>query len=251
MHVREVIDYCNTLLEADRFADSSYNGLQVEGQRPVRRVAWCVTACAASLERAAAHGADLVLCHHGLFWQGQSPLLVGALGKRVRVLMEHGLSLAAYHLPLDAHPELGNNAQIAQAMALEGTEPWGTYRGNVIGMAGSLREPQSPQGLADRLGELVDHPVLHLPGGPAEIRRVAVVSGGAASMAVDAARAGCHAFVTGEPTESVTHVAAEEGIHVFACGHHATEVFGVRALAARLGEHFGLEVVSADTPNPV
>ncbi|MCD6500189.1 MAG: Nif3-like dinuclear metal center hexameric protein [Deltaproteobacteria bacterium] len=246
-----IAQYCQELLKPEEFDDASYNGLQVEGRDDVHRVAWTVTASAACLNKAATLQADLVCAHHGIFWKGQSPLVRGGMRKRLQVLLEHNMNLLAYHLPLDAHQTLGNNAVMAQRLGLVDRTAWGRYHGRTIGAAGRFPQPRPVKEVEQLIEHLVGRSVLHLEGGPTAIERVALVSGSAASMALEAARDGFDLFLTGEPSEAATHVAAEEGIHIIAAGHHATEVFGVRALAEHLGAHFDLEILSCDIPGPV
>lgn len=242
--------YCNELLQTEKHRDAAVNGVQVGCRQDVRKLVTGVTASAALIKQAVQKGAQMVLAHHGLFWEGQSPALKGGLLTRVRLLVEHDMALLAYHLPLDAHPELGNNAVLARSLGLSEPKPWGTYKDAAIGVEGRLK-PTPVDELVRSISRLVDREVLHFPGGPEQVERVAVVSGGAAMMALDAASQGFDLFLTGEPAETCMHVAEEESIHIVAAGHHATEVFGVRALADHLAQHFGLEAVHVDIPNPV
>ena len=250
VRIQEIVGYANELLDIKAFDDSSYNGLQVSTDRPIERIAWAVTASAAALRKATNQRADMVIAHHGLYWKGQDPRAIGGMHRRLEILFGHQMGLAAYHLPLDAHAKLGNNAQMAQALSLSNIEPWGHYHGQLIGMAGHSAPTPIDQ-FVSQVESMVGRSVLHLPGGPEQVRTVAIVSGGAAGMALEAARDGIDLFVTGEPTEFVTHIAAEEGIHVLVAGHHATEVFGVRALTGHLAEHFGLELLEANVDNPI
>ena len=249
--VTTVTQYCQDLLKPDDFDDASYNGLQVEGTDGIDTIGWAVTASAACLEKAAKQHADLVCVHHGIFWKGQPPFVRGGMRKRLQLLLSYNINLLAYHLPLDAHESMGNNAVIAKQLGLVNRTSWGHYHGRSIGAAGQFSQPRPVKEVIDLVEHLVGRTVLHLEGGPERIQRVAVVSGSAASMALDAARQGFDLFVTGEPSETATHVAAEEGIHVLAAGHHATEVFGVRALTEHLAAHFDLKILSCDIPGPV
>ena len=249
--IQEIVAYASELLQIGSFDDSSYNGLQVDTSRPIRRIAWVVTASVAALEKARDQGADMVVAHHGLYWKGQDPRAVGGMYQRLSILLGEGMGLAAFHLPLDAHPVYGNNALIAKGLDLADQEPWGHYHGQLIGRAGHTAEPVPIDRFVDQVARLVGRDVLHLPGGPAEVRSVAIVSGGAASMSVEAAADGMDVYITGEPTEWVTHLAAEEHLHILIAGHHATEVFGVRALAEHLAGQFELELIEANVPNPI
>ena len=242
---------CNQLLEPQRYKDASYNGIQVDTPQPVSLLATGVTASEALILEAAEAGAQAVLVHHGIFWTGVNPAVRGSTYKRVRALMSHQMGLLGYHLPLDAHGELGNNIQLARALGLTDITPWGSYHGMTIGYGGTLDPPRTVGDLLADIERLVGRPPLHLPGGPDPVRRVAVVSGGAAMMAPDAARDGYECFLMGEPTESSMHFAVEEEMHVVAGGHHATETLGARALGERVAAELGIEVMNIDLPNPV
>ncbi len=242
---------CNQLLEPDKYQDASYNGVQVDTQQPISKLVTGVSASEALIQRAAAAGAQAVLVHHGIFWSGVSPVIRGSTYKRVQALLEHGMGLLGYHLPLDAHGELGNNIQLAGRLGLSDPQPWGKYHGMTIGFGGTLDPPLAVGEVVSRIEQAVGREVLHLPGGPEQVRRVAVVSGGAAMMAPDAARDGFDLFLMGEPTESSMHFAAEEQIHTVAGGHHATETFGARALGERVASELEIEVEHIDLPNPV
>lgn len=248
--LREIESFCDELLHAKSFDDSAVNGIQVDTHRPVKSLVMGVTASAALVEQAVEAGADVVLAHHGLFWAGQSPALRSGLLKRVSPLLKHDIGLLAYHLPLDASIDVGNNAMLGRGLGLTELNPWGRYRGTAIGVSGLL--PPTPfDQVLQRIVELAGRPVLHLPGGPEIIRKVAVVSGGAASMALEAGRDGFDLFLTGEPSETSMHIAAEEKIHIVAAGHHATETLGVQELGRLLAQKFGIAARFMDLPNPV
>jgi len=249
--LNDLEEACDTLLDARGFADTSYNGVQVDARGEVTLLATGVTASVAFIEAAVRARADALLVHHGIFWAGQSPVLRGGMLARVRPLLEHGVGLLAYHLPLDAHPTLGNNARLARALGLERVGPWGEVKGRAIGARGEFTPPLPLDEVVARVQEAVGREALVFPGGDRPVRRVAVVSGGAAGMALQAAREGFDLFLTGEAAEPSLHIAREEGIHFVAAGHHATETLGVRALGDALGEALGLEVVHIDLPNPV
>ena len=249
-HIHQIEGFCNDMLEAGRFDDASFNGIQVETARPISVIATGVTASEALIAEAVRAGAQLVLAHHGIFWSGQSPVLRGGMRKRIKLLMDHEMGLIAYHLPLDAHPGLGNNAALGNRLGLTAARPWGKYHGTEIGMAGILA-PQSADEIVRSLSKMLEREVLHFPGEHSSIEKVAIVSGGAANMALDAARDGFHLFLTGEPTETCMHIAAEEGIHIVAAGHHATETMGIKALGDNLAQRFKLRAIHLDLPNPV
>jgi dinuclear metal center YbgI/SA1388 family protein len=242
----ELIEFLDALLDPSAFDDLGPNGLQVPGRGEVERVVTGVTAQRALFERAAAAGAHLVLVQHGLFRNfdpvGLTPLLAG----RLRLLFEHELALAAYHLPLDAHPDVGNNARLATAL---GAAEHVAFAG--IGRGATFAEPVPARELFARVAEVCEREPLVFESGPAEVRRLAIVSGGAASRLAQAAAEGYDAFLTGEPKENVMADAREAGIHFIAAGHYATETFGVRALGDRLAGRFGIDHVWVDIPNPV
>jgi dinuclear metal center YbgI/SA1388 family protein len=193
-----------------------------------------------------------VLVHHGLIWKSDWPLrVVGSMRRRLGALVENGISLVGYHLPLDAHPEVGNNAVAAARLGLREVAPFGEYNGRTIGCQGRLPEPLAADELALALREVYGSEPLCLAGTREPIERIGMISGGAASEYGQAVSAGLDAYVTGEPAEWAMHRAREEGPHFFACGHHATERLGVQALGQRLVEVFGIECEFVDLPNPV
>ncbi len=251
MDIRTLVDYCDTLLDARGARDYGPNGLQVEGRRPVRRIVTGVSACAALAERAREVEADALLVHHGLFWEGMPRTIVGYQYRRVAALIEAGLHLIAYHLPLDRHPELGNNAQAARRLGLFAVEPFAEHQGAAVGFRGRYPEPLPAEQLVERCRRVFGQEPIAFLSGPDPVATVGVVSGGAASELHRAIAAGLDAYVTGEPAEWVMHVAREAGIHFLACGHHATERLGVRALGEHLAARFELEHEFVDLPNPV
>ena len=250
--VTEILAEANRLLEVERFEDYAVNGLQVPGPAEVGKLASGVSAHAELFERAAQAGAGLLLVHHGLFWGPGVRALDTTLKQRLKILFDADVALAAYHLPLDAHPELGNNALLARALGAEHMVPFGAHRGETIGFLATL-----PGGGLDTAAILAaveaatSRAPLHLGGGPELIERVAIVSGAGSDYVAEAAAAGAQALLTGEPAERVTASARELGVHVIAAGHHATETFGIRALGELLAGRFGLEHEFIDVPNPV
>jgi dinuclear metal center YbgI/SA1388 family protein len=248
----EILAEADRLLEPGRFEDYCVNGLQVPGPSEASRIATGVSANAELFGRAASENADLLLVHHGLFWGSGVRTIDDTLAARLRLLFEANIALAAYHLPLDAHPELGNNALLARGLGAEHMVPFGPHRGQTIGFlatlpGGGLR----PTELIARVAEVTSRPPLLLGGGPDTVERLAIVSGAGSDYAQQAAAAGAQALLTGEPAERVTATASELGIHVIAAGHHATETFGIKALGELLAGRFGLEHVFIDVPNPV
>jgi dinuclear metal center YbgI/SA1388 family protein len=247
VHRREIDAYLNELLGVDRFKDYGPNGLQVEGRAEVRCIVSGVTASAALIDAAAARAADALIVHHGLFWRGQDGRLTGWLRARVSKLMAAEMNLFAYHLPLDAHPTLGNNAQLG---LLLGLQPESVFGEQDLGCLGHWEAQRDAATLARLVARVLGREPLLLPGDGRPIRRVAWCTGGAQGFFEAAIAAGADAFLTGEVSEPQAHLARETGVAFLACGHHATERFGVQAVASELARHFGLEHHFIDLPNP-
>jgi len=250
MNRREIEGYLAEYLDVKGFSDSALNGLQVEGKDEVRRLAVAVSACSEAFRKASAGGADALIVHHGLFWKEEWPKPVaGIFRDRLKVLLSAECSLFAYHLPLDAHPEVGNNAVAARELGLEELRPFAEYHGRCIGFEGRLREPLQRSAFIERLESFFGHRAFLVPAGPERIARVGVVSGGAAREAEAAVALGLDAYVTGEPGEPATYLCREAGINFAALGHYATERVGVRALAAHLHSRFGLDAFFIEVEN--
>jgi len=239
------------LLDPASFDDYGPNGLQVPGAEEVERVATGVSAHRDLFERAAAEGAQLVLCHHGLFWNGRPRTITPALKGRLAVLFDADMSLAAYHLPLDAHPEVGNNALICAALGLERAEPFAEHRGRAIGCVGRSGEGVPIAELLERCTGAFGREPFAWRFGPETVRSVGIVSGGGASSLAEAAALGLDALLTGEPAEPAMADAREAGLHFVAGGHYATETFGIRRLGEIVSERFGIEHRFVEIPNPV
>ncbi|HEX8066598.1 MAG TPA: Nif3-like dinuclear metal center hexameric protein [Thermoleophilaceae bacterium] len=248
---RELIRALDDLLQPHAFDDMGPNGLQVPGTRAIERVATGVTAQRALFERAIEQDAQLVLVHHGLFWNFAPVGLTRLLAERLRPLFRHDVALAAYHLPLDAHPEVGNNALICEALGLRRGEPFAEVKGRSIGFVGHAAAPIGLDRLVDRCRQAFGRDPLVLPAGDGEVARVGVVSGGGGSSLAEAADLGLDALVTGEPEEPSMADAAETGVSLIAGGHYATETFGVRRLGELVAERFGVEHRFVEVPNPV
>jgi dinuclear metal center YbgI/SA1388 family protein len=247
----ELIAFLDELLASPGRADYGPNGLQVPGADAVDLVVTGVSAHRELFEQAAAAGAQFVLCHHGLFWGGPAGPVTPQLKERLKLLFDNDMTLAAYHLPLDAHPEVGNNALICDGLGLAREEPFGEAKGAPIGWVGSAPEPLTLSELVDRSTALFGAAPLVFDSGPAEIRRVGIVSGGGSSSLAEAIALGLDAFVTGEPTEHVMADAREGAIHFIAAGHYASETFGVRRLGELLEEKFGVRQTFVEVPNPI
>jgi dinuclear metal center YbgI/SA1388 family protein len=244
--IAEAIAQLDDWLTPDAFDDLGPNGLQVPATRKLERVVSGVTAQRALFDAAVARDAQLVLVHHGLFWTFNPVGLTPLLAERLRPLFKHDIALAAYHLPLDAHPEIGNNALLADALGAPTHE---AFAG--IGRGATFAEPVPAAELFARVAAVTAREPLVFDAGPPEIRRIAIVSGGAASKLGQAVAEGYDAFLTGEPKENVMADAREAGIHFIAAGHYATETLGVRRLGDLLADRFGIEHVWVDLPNPV
>jgi dinuclear metal center YbgI/SA1388 family protein len=250
--ITSIVAALDELLEPAAFADLGPNGLQVPGGEEARRVVTGVSAQRQLIERAIELDAQLLLVHHGLFWDFHPTGLTPVLAERLRPLFKHDVALAAYHIPLDAHPEVGNNAILANALGCERHEPFGAFKGRAVGRAGTFGGDGVPaQELFARVREVTGREPLVQGEGPERVRRIGIVSGSAASSLDEAAALGLDAFLTGEPREHVMADARELGIHFIAAGHYATETFGVRALGDWLAGRFGIEHVFVDVPNPV
>jgi dinuclear metal center YbgI/SA1388 family protein len=248
----EILAALETLLSPGRFEDYCVNGLQVPGPSEVRTLATGVSANAELFELAAAEGADLLLVHHGLFWGAGVAALDPVLARRLALLFDADIALAAYHLPLDAHPEIGNNALLARALGAGELAPFARHRGEPIGFLARLPgEGLTAADLAARVAEICGREPLHLDGGPGRIQSLAIVSGAGADHLAEAAGAGADALLTGEAEERSQALARECGVHLLAAGHHATETFGIRALGERIAAGFDVRHVFLDVPNPV
>lgn len=248
MKREQLADYLDRLLQPANFRDYCPNGLQVEGRPEIRRIVAGVTASQALLDAAVTRGADAVLVHHGWFWRGEDGRVTGIRRRRLGTLLAHDINLFAYHLPLDAHPELGNNAQLA---ARFGWQPEGRFGEQDIGWLGRCVDGATAGSLAAALAAGLGRAPLLLgdPGRP--VRRLGWCTGGAQGCFEQAIALGVDAFVSGEVSEQTTHLARESGVAYLACGHHATERYGVAALATHLAEQCGLQCEFVDIDNPV
>ena len=250
--ISEVLAELDRLLEPERFEDYCLNGLQVPGGTHVSTVATGVSAHAELFELAAAEGAELLLVHHGLFWGSGIRAIDPILARRLRILFEANIALAVYHLPLDAHPELGNNALLGKALNAARLEPFAPHHGEPIGFLAELPGEGLPAAeLFAQVQEITEREPLVYDSGPAQIRRLAIVSGAGADYLEDAAAAGADGLLTGEVPERAMAEAKERGLHLIAAGHYATETFGIKRLGDLLAERFGLRHVFLDVPNPV
>ncbi len=238
----------NELLEPNRFQDYCPNGLQVEGCDVIHRLVTGVTACQALLDAAVAEKADAILVHHGYFWKSEAPSIVGMKGRRIRTLIRADLNLYAYHLPLDSHPELGNNAGLGRAMGIDTFATVDPLNPSLPLFTGALDQPRNQADIAHQLGEVLGRTVLSE--GEKPVQTIAWCTGGGQGYIDMAADLGVDLFVTGEVSEQTIHSARERGIGFIAAGHHATERFGVRSVGDWLAQHLGIEHRFIDIDNP-
>lgn len=269
LSARQLTQFCDDYLAAKEFKDYAPNGLQVDGGQPIGRIVTGVTACEALIDAAIADNADAIMVHHGYFWKGEPEPLIGMKGRRIRKLMQHGISLIAYHLPLDAHPIIGNNATLAQLLGLTIVDRLYPNEAHPVGNIATCAL-QSAEMLTNTITQALnrvplhiastyqDSPCLHNPSDNSKsdiidvklIERVGICTGGAQDMIEQAAAMGCHAYISGEISERTTHSARELGIHYFACGHHATERGGIQALGKIVAQQFNIPVTFIDIANP-
>jgi dinuclear metal center YbgI/SA1388 family protein len=248
----DILEELDRLLGPERFEDYCHNGLQVPGPTEVEAIATGVSAHLELFEQAAAEGVQLLLVHHGLIWGSGLRLIDPTLKRRLQVLFDAGIALAAYHLPLDAHPEVGNNALIARALGAHELERFAPHRGEPIGiLAGFPENGLASQELFARASELTEREPLVFASGPERVRTLGIISGAGSDFLADAAAAGADALLTGEPAERAMAEARELGLHFIAAGHYATETFGVRRLGEHLQERFSVSHTFLDVPNPV
>lgn len=245
MRCKALQAYIDELLQVELYQDYAPNGLQVEGTKEIKKIVTGVTANQALLDAAVEQGADAILVHHGYFWKSEPQEIVGFKQRRIKTLLMNDINLLGYHLPLDGHPELGNNAQLAKLWGLEVTEQDGLV------FTARLKEPTSVEAFYDRVYNTLDRKPLWLQGGPGILKTISWCSGGAQGYIDKAIAKGADLFISGEVSEQTTHLAAECGIHYFAAGHHATERLGVKALGEHLAEKFDLDVTFIDIDNPV
>ncbi len=243
------MDTANELMKPELFTDYCPNGLQVEGGSEVKKIVSGVTASQALIEQAVAREADVLLVHHGYFWRGENPVICGMKRRRLGLLIEHNISLVAYHLPLDAHPELGNNAQLASLLGIC-VEGGMDSSENPVGNIGRLSEPLPAEVFAMHLAKVLGREPLVEKVSEKLVNRIAWCTGAAQSYIDKAAQLGVDAYLSGEVSEPTIHSARELGVHYFAAGHHATERYGVQALGQALAERLNLEHDFVDVDNP-
>jgi dinuclear metal center YbgI/SA1388 family protein len=249
--LQDLIGELDSILEPHRFQDYGPNGLQVPGPDEIGCVVTGVSAHAELFAAAAGHGADLVLTHHGMLWGGAPLRIDGPMKRRLQLLFDNDMALAAYHLPLDAHPEHGNNALLAQGLGATSGVPFGAHKGEHIGIAARFDEPPAVDELVSRVTAVCGRAPLVFAAGPDPVRSIGIVSGAGGDYLAEAAERGLDAFLTGEPSERDMAEARERGVTYLAAGHYATETFGVERLGELLARRFGIRHVFVDVPNPI
>lgn len=252
MHISTLHNYLNELLKPHTIKDFCPNGLQVEGTKNIERIVTGVTASQALIEQAIAKKADALLVHHGFFWKNESPTITGMKYQRIKALLDNNINLLAYHLPLDVHAELGNNAQLAKLLGIEMLGVLEEDKSYSVVANGQLESSTTGDAFCQLISERLSRQCLHIaPASNKVIKRVAWCTGGGQGYIELAAEKGVDAFITGEASEQTTHIAHEMDIHFFAAGHHATERYGAKALGEHLAEKFQLQVEFVDINNPV
>lgn len=246
---RQLETWCTELLDAGRFDDYCPNGLQIEGRKSVSKLISGVTACQALIDQAIEKKADAILVHHGFFWKGEKAVITGIKAQRIRALMQHDISLIVYHLPLDAHPDLGNNAQLAKRLGFSQTEITDVAQGLL--WRTRLDDATAPQQLAATIEKALQRSPLHITAARNNIQTIGWCTGAAQGYIDQAAMLGLDAYISGEISENTVHTARELDIHYFAAGHHATERYGVQALGELIAAEFGIEHQFIDIDNPV
>lgn len=250
-NLHDIVQWCNQTLNVNEFKDYAPNGLQIEGKAEVNKIICAVTASESAIDAAIAQNADALLVHHGYFWKGEPYPITGMRGKRIRKLIQHNISLIAYHLPLDAHPTLGNNAAIADLMGLENLEALDHAEKHPIGNIAYLKSALTPEQFKANLQAIFDFNVIHLASDKTSIQKVGFCTGAAQDFIAKAAQENCDAYISGEVSERTFYEAQELGVHYFACGHHATERYGVQRLAQAIANQFSIDTQYIELHNPI
>ncbi|TCB68842.1 Nif3-like dinuclear metal center hexameric protein [Acinetobacter sp. ANC 4178] len=249
--LQEILQWCNDTLKTQEFKDYAPNGLQIEGNSEVKKILCAVTASQEAIDAAIAQQADLLLVHHGYFWKGEAYPITGMRGKRIKALIKNDISLMAYHLPLDSHPILGNNAAIAEILELENIEALDASERHPIGNIGYLKQAISPEAFKEILTERLGFNTIHLKADKESIQKVGFCTGAAQDFISKAAEQDCDAYISGEVSERTYYEAKELDVHYYACGHHATERYGVQRLGQAISEQFNLEYSYFELNNPI
>ncbi|MCP1660313.1 Nif3-like dinuclear metal center hexameric protein [Neisseria perflava] len=245
---QDILNWCDDTLQVSAYRDYAPNGLQVEGKADIAKIATSVTASKAAVDFAVEQGADMLLVHHGMFWKSEPVTIIGWKKARIETLLQHQINMAGYHLPLDGHPELGNNAQLARLLGWTLERQFGEQ--NLLNI-GRLNTPQTLAQFSDGIERALSRRPVVIGNANREIKHVAWCSGGAQGFFQEAIDAGADVYVTGEMSEAQYHLANETGVAFVSAGHHATERYGIRALGEALAQTFGVEVCHLDEPNPI
>ena len=248
--LNDIASYADRYLQIKNFKDYAPNGLQVDSTRAIHRLISGVTAAQSLIDAAIENNGDALLVHHGYFWRNEDPAIRGMKAKRLRTLLKNDIGLLAYHIPLDAHDEVGNNVQLAERLGISLKGTFGDLGGIPLARYGTIA-PCSADDLARRIEQVLSRPPQLIAGGSSQIETVGLCTGAAQDCIEDAARLGLDAYISGEISERTVHIAREEGIHYYAAGHHATERYGVQALGKHLAEHFQINHRYIEIDNPV
>ncbi|SEL21038.1 Nif3-like dinuclear metal center hexameric protein [Acinetobacter sp. DSM 11652] len=249
--LNDIIQWCDQTLKANEFKDYAPNGLQIEGKTEVKRIVCAVSASQSAIDAAIELQADVLLVHHGYFWKGEPSPITGIRGKRIKSLIQHDISLLAYHLPLDSHPNLGNNAAIADLLHLDQIEALDPSERHPIGNIGYLKNAMTPDEFKAFVSQQLNYDAIHLMADKPSIQKVGFCTGGAQDFITKAAEQNCDAYISGEVSERTFYQALELDVHYYACGHHATERYGVQRLGQAICEQFGLEYHYVELNNPI
>lgn len=249
--LHEIIKWCDHTLKSNEFKDYAPNGLQIEGLNEVNSITCAVTASLDAIEACIKNGSKILLVHHGYFWKGEAYPITGMRGNRIKKLIQHEISLVAYHLPLDSHPTLGNNAAIAEILGLQDVSALDPNQKHPIGNIGFLPEPVTAHDFQQKLAQSLQPQILHLAANKTHVQKIGFCTGAAQDFISHAAEQGCDAYLSGEVSERTFYEAKELDVHYYACGHHATERYGVQRLAQAVCEQFDLEYHYFEQNNPV
>jgi dinuclear metal center YbgI/SA1388 family protein len=250
MKREQLENYLSKYLKCNEFNDYCPNGMQVEGCEEIKKIIIAVSASVDLFKQAIEEKADALIVHHGIIWNYERPIYRGGYRERIRLLLSHDLNLFAYHLPLDAHPEIGNNAQLCKLLKLKNFIPFGDYKGQLIGIRGEIEQTPKNE-FFKKVETVVGREPIIFPFGPDKIKKVGVISGGAQKELKQAVDEGLDVFITGEVSEHIMYYAKEEKIHFISAGHYATEKFGIIALGKLLEKKYNLNIKFIDIPNPI
>ncbi len=249
--LKDIIQWCDQTLKSHEFRDYAPNGLQIEGKAEVQKILCAVTASQDAIDAAIAQNADLLLVHHGYFWKGEAYPITGMRGHRIKSLIKNDISLVGYHLPLDSHPTLGNNAAIAEILELENIEALDPSERNPIGNIGYLKQAMSPEAFKSYLTEKLGFDTVHLNAERNSVQKIGFCTGGAQDFIGKAFEQNCDAYISGEVSERTYYEAKELNVHYYVCGHHATERYGVQRLAKAISQQFNIEYSYFELNNPI